>query len=41
MKNGDAERFSQILPGLAEGSGERMTVADLVFRMKDRAHAAL
>lgn len=33
--------MSQILPRLADGEGERLTVAELVGRMQDRAHTAL
>ncbi|WP_430464170.1 exopolysaccharide biosynthesis protein [Tabrizicola sp.] len=37
----DTERLSQILPRLAEGDQPRLTVAELIERMQDRAHAAL
>lgn len=37
----EEERLSQILPRLAEGSEERLTIADLLERMKGRAHTAL
>lgn len=35
------ERMSQILPRLGEGEAERMTVAELIDRIGDRAHTAL
>lgn len=41
MKPQDPPRLSQILPHLADGEGERLTVAELVARMQDRAHTAL
>lgn len=37
----ETERLSQILPRLAEGEAERLTIADLLDRMQDRAHTAL
>lgn len=41
MKPNETERLSAILPRLAEGSEERLTLAELLGRMKDRAHLAL
>lgn len=41
MNADQTERMSQILPRLAEGSAERLTIAELVARMQDRAHTAL
>jgi hypothetical protein len=37
----EPERLSQILPRLADGTAERLTVADLLERMQGRAHTAL
>lgn len=41
MDHKDTERLSQILPRLAEGDQPRLSVAELINRMQDRAHAAL
>lgn len=38
---GEGERLSQLLPRLAEGESERLTIADLLHRMENRAHTAL
>lgn len=35
------ERLSEILPRLADGDQPRLTVAEVIDRMKDRAHTAL
>ena len=34
-------RLSQILPHLADGDGETLTIGDIVAQMQDRAHTAL
>lgn len=34
-------RLSQILPHLADGTAERLTIAEIVARLQDRAHLAL
>lgn len=42
MKKPDqTERLSELLPRLAEGDAERLTVADLLARLHDRAHTVL
>ena len=42
MKTHDpSDRLSQILPRLAEGTEDRLTIATLLERMQDRAHTAL
>lgn len=41
MDKPEPDRLSQILPRLAAGTGERLTVGELVSRMGERAHTAL
>jgi hypothetical protein len=41
METPQPERLSQILPRLADGDAARLTVADIIDRMNDRAHTAL
>lgn len=41
METPEPERLSQILPRLADGDEARLSVADIIDRMNDRAHTAL
>ena len=41
MSTQQPERLSKILPRLADGDADRLTIEELVNRMNDRAHTAL
>ena len=41
MKTNDGDRLSEILPRLAEGEEERISIGDLVARLDHRAHTTL
>ena len=41
MDPNEPPRLSQILPHLADGDADRLTIGDIVARMQDRAHTAL
>ena len=41
MNRPEPPRLSQILPRLAHGTDERLTIGEIVARMQDRAHTAL